>query len=491
MTPPRGALLRYAGFAALILLLAAIFGVTTAQTQSTLGPHRATFAVEASGAVLLDLGPLGTVRLDSPAALGLRVVVHEIPATADLAAGLGADAAAYAQLASQPHATLAPARDALLFDALGRSAIAAGVGLSVIALLRGSGSRLVVTRRNAALSGVIALGILSVGLFPALPRDAPTTRATVLDGTPFEGVEVSGRMSDLINTWGPTVLAAFEESEALYDGLADQISREFRAAAATPAPRSGWDLPGPAAENTLVTAVFVSDLHCNVSMGRVIGALVQASGADLILNGGDTVVSGTAAEAFCVDAFADAFTVPVVVAGGNHDSVTTARHERAAGWNVLRGERVRVAGLEILGDSDPTLTAIGAGTTPKRAETVAELGDRLARSACAAGGVDVLVVHDPRAAASTARDGCARVTLSGHLHRRVGPEPTDAGGWTYVSSSSGGGNDGGRTIGALQTSADLTVIRFADGEPFDFSVVGVGPDGAITVSPWRHFPTSP
>ncbi|MGM0385110.1 MAG: metallophosphoesterase family protein [Actinomycetota bacterium] len=493
MTPPRGALLRYAAFAALVLAIALVFGVTTARAESTLGPHRASFEVEVSGRVLFDLGPLGAIHLDSPVApLGVRVVVHEIPSdgySGNVLEGLGADAVAYAQLVSQPRAALAPAIEALVFDALGRAAIVAGAGLAVIALLRGSGSRFVVTRRSAAVAGVVALGVVSVGVIPTLTRpDAPATRATVLDGTAFAGVAVSGRLADLVNTWGPLLLAAYEETEAFYDGIAERVARDFSPSVAHPAPRSGWDLPAPPDEDALTTAVFVSDLHCNVSMGRVVAALVGVSGAELILNGGDTVVSGTAAEAFCVNAFAEEFAVPVVVADGNHDSVVTARQEESAGWTVLRGQPIEMAGLRILGDTDPTLTAIGAGTVSERDETVAGLGVRLGRTACDVGGVDVLLVHNPIAAHPAARDGCARLTLSGHLHRQVGPEATDTGGWTYVSSSSGGGNYGGRTIGALQTSADLTVLRFADGEPFDMSVVTIGSDGVVTVGPWRGFP---
>lgn len=120
--------------------------------------------------------------------------------------------------------------------------------------------------------------------------------------------------------------------------------------------------------------------------------------------------------------------MPVVVADGNHDSVTTAAQEEAAGWTVLRGEPVEAAGLTILGDTDPTLTAIGSGTVPERDETVAGLGVRLGRTACDVGGVDVLLVHNPIAAHPAARDGCAWLTLSGHLHRQVGPEETNAGG---------------------------------------------------------------
>ena len=487
----RGEVLRRLLLALVTCVLALLFGVLTAQADSMLGPHRATFTVDLSRAVVIDLGPLGAIHIDSPASpLGVTVTVHEIPASgsADPLDGLGSDVAAYAQLASHPRAALTAALDALLFDALGRAAIVAGLGLLGLSLLPDGLDAFAVTRRNAVAIGMVALALASLVVVPALTRPgARTVRAEVLDGTPFEGVRVSGRLADLVNAYGPQLVAAFEANEAFYDGLATRVGADFGPAVATAAPRSGWDLPAPVDGKVLTTAVFVTDLHCNVSMGRVVRALVEASGAEFVLNGGDTVVSGTAAEAFCVDAFAQEVRVPVVVADGNHDSPVTAQQEDAAGWQVLRGEVVEVAGLRILGDTDPTVTAVASGTLSERDETIPAMGRRLADAACRAADVDVLLVHNPRAASATADRGCAAITLSGHLHRRVGPELNEASTWRYISSSSGGGNEGGRTIGTLQSAADLTVIRFdADGAPVQLAVLTVGSGGAVTVDGWHE-----
>lgn len=476
-------------------LLALVFGVLTARAESYVGPHRATLEVDLSRTVVVDLGPLGAVHLDSPAApLGVTVTVHEIPASpqADFLEGLGADLAAYTQLVSHPRAALTPAIDALVTDALGRAAVAGGLGLILLTVLRTGDRPLQLTRRNALALGAVVVTATSLAVLPSLMRpDVLTERAAVLAGTPFEGVRLSGRLADLVNAYGPRVVTAFEENEAFYDGVAAEVSAGFHAAVAAPAPRSGWDLAAPVDEDALTTVVFVSDLHCNVSMGRVVAALVRVSGADLVANGGDTVMSGTAAESFCVNAFAQEIDVPVVVADGNHDSVLTAEQEERVGWDVLRGDVVEVAGLRILGDTDPTLTAVGSGTRLERDESVHAMGDRLRDVACADGDVDMLLIHNPRAATATAEAGCARITLSGHLHRTVGPELGESGTWRYVSSSSGGGNNGGRTIGTLQSSAELTVLRFAaDGTPVDHAVVMVTPDGAVTVSGWHALTTN-
>ncbi len=480
--------------AATTILLALVFGLLTARADSTLGPHRATWEVDLSRTVVIDLGPLGAIHLESPVApLGVAVTVHEIPSApgGDVLDGLGADLAAYTQLASHPRAALAPAIDALITDALGRAAVASGLGLMLLSLLRTGERPLVMTRRNALVVALGVVAVFSLAVLPTLMRpEVRTERAAVLDGTPFEGVRVSGRLADLVNAYGPSVVAAFEENEAFYDGAARAVAEQFRPAVAVASPRSGWDIAAPRDER-LTTAVFVTDLHCNVSMARVVAALVNATDARLVLNGGDTVASGTAAESFCVNAFAQAWRVPVVVADGNHDSVLTAAQETSAGWQVLRGSVVEVAGLRILGDTDPTLTAIGSGTRLERNESIVAMGDRLRDVACR-DRVDILLIHNPRAATRTSEGGCARLTLSGHLHRMVGPELLDSGTWRYVSSSSGGGNYGGRTIGTLQSSAELTVFRFhPDGSPADHALVTVSPEGAVTVSGWHALTTNP
>ncbi|MDD9205535.1 metallophosphoesterase, partial [Georgenia sp. 10Sc9-8] len=86
-----------------------------------------------------------------------------------------------------------------------------------------------------------------------------------------------------------------------------------------------------------VTFLLVSDLHCNVGMADVVGEAARLAEVDAVLDAGDTVMSGTSVESFCVNAFAAAAPdgLPWVVSTGNHDSVLTAEQARAAGWTVL------------------------------------------------------------------------------------------------------------------------------------------------------------
>ena len=82
--PARGRRSRWlrVGLPALVgVLLAVVFGVTTATADLSLGPHQARYDVTTDSLVTVDLGPLGTLELDSPLplTLGVHVTVEEIP----------------------------------------------------------------------------------------------------------------------------------------------------------------------------------------------------------------------------------------------------------------------------------------------------------------------------------------------------------------------------------------------------------------------------
>src|SRR5690625_5180762 len=105
-------------------MLPAVAGVVTASPASSLGPHAAHCSVTPQHQIVVDLGPLGQVLLDSPLPwpLGVEVVVHEIPV--ELTAvptspvtGLAGDLAAYTQVAAHPRAVVADAAGALIGDA--------------------------------------------------------------------------------------------------------------------------------------------------------------------------------------------------------------------------------------------------------------------------------------------------------------------------------------------------------------------------------------
>ncbi|TDE89624.1 hypothetical protein EXU48_19505 [Occultella glacieicola] len=272
----------------------------------------------------------------------------------------------------------------------------------------------------------------------------------------------------------------------------------------------GADADGPAdgpgadesetteADPDLVTMLLVSDLHCNVGMAPVVGAAVTASEASLVLNAGDTVMGGTSVESYCVNAFARGIPdgVPVVVSDGNHDSVTTAEQEAAAGWTVLHGEPVDVQGIRILGDTDPTLTSLGAPTRPERDETINQMGNRISQEACRLDEdgepVDIVLIHSPFAGRQAVEAGCATLSISGHLHRQVGPRQLGLG-LQYTSASTAGAGSGTPTIGPLANPSVMTVIRWDPeaGLPVDYRLITIDPDTSVDLSDWYAFPEVP
>ncbi|HLV03859.1 metallophosphoesterase [uncultured Georgenia sp.] len=545
-------------------LVSAVFGVLTAATDSSLGPHAAHYAVTPQHEIVVDLGPLGAVLLDSPLPwpLGVDVTVQEIPM--ELTAvqpspvtGLAGDLAAYAQLVSHPEAAVAEAAGALVRDALGR-AVLTWSGLLVVIAGGRFASRGLLRRELAAavtrpgvrpLVGVVVLSLVAVpvaGVVADRPAEGTTIRA--LAGTPMEDLRMTGRMAQLIDTYGGYLVEAYEENEAFYATVTANLEAAYAESRSplrppgipivSPAPTDpadddtgpgGADQPGPPSPGPVdgpspdgdpgpgptddavpgagmplparveptprprvepVTFLHVSDLHCNVGMAAVIATAVRLSGAQAVLDTGDTVMSGTSVESYCVNAFAGAVPpdVPIVVSTGNHDSVTTAEQMRDAGYVVLDGEVVEVAGVHLLGDTDPTLTSLGEGTRPEREETVPEMGERLAQTACAADRVDLLLVHNPSAALPALDRGCVRLALSGHWHRREGPEVLGSG-TRYVGASTAGAS-GGATIGPLNGPAEMTVLRVdaTTGRPLDYRVITIGTDAEVDLGRWYSFP---
>jgi hypothetical protein len=233
-------------------------------------------------------------------------------------------------------------------------------------------------------------------------------------------------------------------------------------------------------------------------MSTVVGEAVRQSGAVAVLNAGDTVISGTSVEQFCVEALAQAIPsgVPVVVADGNHDSSLTSEQERRAGFTVLTGEPVTVEGLRILGDAEPTITTVTEGTRLRGQESRSEMGLRLAERACASDQagepVDILLVHNPRAGVAPMSSGCISLQLSGHFHRQVGPTHQGLG-VLYAGGSTAGATAGKTSIGPLQSPGVMTVVRYdpVGHRPVDYRVITVSTDTAVKVGRWLPFPGRP
>src|SRR5665647_411075 len=116
-----------------VLLPSIAWGVATASAHGNLGPHTALYQITLDHEVTVDVGPLGTLVIDSPVpVLGARVVVREIPrevtsveASTTLDA-LSRDLEKYVQLFSGPEATLQLAVRALILDAVRRRSPSSG-----------------------------------------------------------------------------------------------------------------------------------------------------------------------------------------------------------------------------------------------------------------------------------------------------------------------------------------------------------------------------
>ncbi|MGW0826189.1 metallophosphoesterase family protein [Streptomyces sp. NPDC002845] len=177
-------------------------------------------------------------------------------------------------------------------------------------------------------------------------------------------------------------------------------------------------LPVFAPDPTTIRVLHVSDIHLNPASWKIIASLVEQYEINVIVDSGDTMDHGTAAENGFLDPV-ETLGAPYVWVRGNHDSAVTQRYlEGMKNVHVLdEGRAVNVAGLRFAGMGDPQFTPDRSGK-PGLEESEELAGRRLAselREHTVAGApVDVAVVHNPDAAREV--DGEVPLVLAGHLH---------------------------------------------------------------------------
>lgn len=491
------------------LLLVAPWAVLTARTEATFGPHMAVYSITTDATITVDLGPVGSLRVPAadrlPLGMGVHVDVEEIPDR--LAIGgttldaLGADIASYATFFAAPEAQIEVVTRGLITDAIARE-LGAGLGLAavigVLLILRGPPVRTRRSRQRTTIglaAGTALVCLLAVLLVPA-QRQQPIVANPAFDGTALEGAQVTGRLSGVMDEVIRLVSDFIAANDAFYDSaLASiDITWDGRPSAVERPPVPGQvPPPGPSrwADGSLTTAVFGTDIHCNAGMTRVVADVVERSGADLYIDGGDITMTGTPAENYCIDSLAHALPdgLPKVFIKGNHDSLDTESRAASTGWTVLQGDTVEVAGLRIFGDGDPRRTVFGQpGPELETGETGPEFTARMTAEACEAE-VDIVLVHDPRHIEPALTNGCADFALNGHWHRQVGPEQFGQG-IRYVSSTTGGALANALTPGPLKMPAEFTIIRFDSrtGDPIELQVLTVGMDATVSYSDWLPVP---
>lgn len=461
--------------AALIMvvgLLGALIGLGVGNAVGTvgnLGPLDVTTRLTTGVGSTFDVG-LAAVRLDTPGPVGLSITANDVrfSGPTDLAEILTSFGDVGAVADSLRRATVAHLLDYASVGAL------IGLLLGLLTHRPLLGRKASVRRRRAvyAAGGWLALGALATSVI------GPSVNLASRSWTPVVGLSVEGQAVPDVQVAGDLLdeaVRVLQQNENFYQRL-----RVSTAAAMA-------EIAEDDARRGLSAFIFESDLHCNLGMTRVIREVATQSRASFVLSGGDITMSGTQLEALCTDVYLGRLDgTPLVLVLGNHDSVQTGADLQASGAAVMNGEPVDVAGLTLLGDSDPYRSQIGSPTTLRDDETAEEFTERIAESACEAM-PDVLVVHDPAHAASAIDDQCAPLVLSGHRHREEGPTVT---GDTvaYTADNSGGTAENTPSYGPLATSSAVALFYYdADtGAVAGYRTVQFGRDGSVEVAEYRN-----
>jgi len=415
--------------------LAVVWGISHAQVDDYLGPHRATFSSNFRGEVELNLGPIGNAYLESPARpIGLTITVGGVGSAGEHLSSFFSEQTlvAYTSLYTEPQEALSGILERLAHDAVQEGLKAEAVLLLGIAVWR-LRAKLVppysmtpVSRRRAvaAYVAVVALVVGSV-LVPQKSKD-PRYPVAIADGGRFSSLTVdSVLLADVLDRGieGIRLLSARQQGavKTYVDTAAGNLSDQLDA------------LPRPRSDESMILGF--SDLHCNQAMTELIARLVHVTKPSLVLSSGDDTVNGTAAERGCIRREAAIPSgVPFVVATGNHDSDVTEDQMRSDGMRVLNGQVVEAAGVDVLGDDDPERNIpFSVDRTKDRPESEEEMGQRLVDTAQGKHS-DVILVHQPAAARVIVDSPNLPVALVlwGHFHVQSGPNVImhDDGSWT-------------------------------------------------------------
>jgi predicted MPP superfamily phosphohydrolase len=179
-------------------------------------------------------------------------------------------------------------------------------------------------------------------------------------------------------------------------------------------------LPAYSPDPSTIRVLHVSDIHLNPASWKIIASLVEQYKVDVIVDSGDTMDHGTAAENGFLDPIED-LGAPYVWVRGNHDSMVTQRYlERMKNVHVLDDGRAEtIAGLRFAGIGDPQFTpdrSVTPGGDASQELAGARLASALRDQQAKGTPVDVAVAHEPVAARET--DGTVPLVLSGHVHRQ-------------------------------------------------------------------------
>ncbi|MEO3972592.1 metallophosphoesterase [Streptomyces sp. CAU 1734] len=459
---------RALGLTAVVLAGAWLGLLIVGSVQTAIGPMNTTMTLrpDLTGGTKINVSPLGALELDSHhAPVRLDVNVEQL------------DPVRARALVEHPE-RLAGLQDEVAGDVAGGAAELAVRSCAAV-VLGATALGLAVYRRprRALAAGGIALGLLAASGVTAFATWNPKS---VLEPR-FSGL-LTGAPS-LVGD-ARSIVSDFDVYQKELARLVTNVTKLYDATSTLPTYQ-----PDPATMRVL----HVSDIHLNPASWHVIGTLVEQYDIDVIIDSGDTMDHGTAAENAFLDPIAD-LGAPYVWVRGNHDSrITQAYLERMRNVHVLdEGRAVTVGGLRIAGSGDPQFTpdrTAVRGGDPAERMTGIRLASALRDQTRAGTPADIAVVHNPVAARET--DGTVPLVLAGHVHRRVS-ERLKLGTRLKIEGSTGGGglralqNDKPEKVRASVLYLDRDTRRLQA-----WDEITLGGLGLATAEVSRHLPEPP
>ncbi|MBK3631778.1 metallophosphoesterase, partial [Streptomyces sp. MBT97] len=406
--------LRALGLTAVVLLGAWLGLLVVGDVRVSVGPMNTTMTLRPSftGGTKINVSPLGALTLDSHVApVRLDVNVDQL------------DPARSQALVDHPE-RLSGLQDEVAHDVEhGTLDLALRSCVAVVSGATALGLAVYRRPRRALAAGGLALALLAAS--------GATAYATWNPKSVLEP-RFSGLLSSAPSLVGNarSIVTDFDVYQQELARLVTNVTKLYDVTSTLPAFQ-----PDP----TTVRVLHVSDIHLNPASWKIIASLVEQYKVDVIVDSGDTMDHGSAAENGFLDPIAT-LGAPYVWVRGNHDSPVTQRYlEGMKNVHVLDdGRAVTVAGLRFAGIGDPQFTpdrSAAPGAEESQETAGARLAGALRAQRDAGTPADVAIAHEPSAARGT--DGEVPLVLAGHLHHE-GMEVMKKGTRLRVEGSTGG-----------------------------------------------------
>lgn len=454
---------------------------TVVPTEVPFGPGTARATTTLDGNATLDGGVIGSIQKDidgpslGPIHLGVSLRANELPIQQPIPETTQIDQLSVNQIFGEiddsdiqrfgEYTKASTAQASEITDSLRDHALSMGflVSASALALYELPGKRgrkhvkETLRRPQIYLPLVVALYLGQVNI-PEQPSYNWQDTGSEYDGTPLEDVRVSGDIANqFVNNFGSRILGYINQTDAYYAQVLRNAEEE--------AGRTTLLGQRPGDEQYRLFTFF-TDNHCNTGTPRIIAYITSESGANVAVDGGDTVYSGSSYERYCVQQEMNAFNdqnIEVVAVQGNHDSDITAEYMEQYGAHMLNGSVINVEGIDFLGNIDPYESRFGQGKQLRGSTTLESLSTELANTACNTADTPILVVHHSQATRQSIVRQCVFLSLSGHTHERdlffSGWDDSDFLPFTTITGgTSGGANENSPTYGKLRSESSFMVI---------------------------------